>query len=303
MSIPFVREFDYEYGRCDQLSPLIRRVIAPNPGPFTYTGTGTYIIGSKESGGNVAVIDPGPLLDEHLDAILDALDEGERVTHILITHTHADHSPLARPLAEKTGATIYGYGPHGSGKADDDVKIEEGGDMGFTPDVTLRDSDLVEGDGWTVEAIWTPGHTSNHLCFALREEKILFPGDHVMGWSTSVISPPDGDMDQYMQSLEKLLKRDDVRYWPTHGPHIDNPQSFVQSFIDHRLARDAQIIACLKDGADTIGTMVPIMYKDVDARLHPAAARSVLAHIERLVKRGAITTEDEVGIGATYSLS
>lgn len=300
MSIPFVREFDYEYGRCDQLSPLIRRVIAPNPGPFTYTGTGTYILGA---GGGVAVIDPGPLLDEHLEAILDALNEGETITHILITHTHADHSPLARPLAEKTGAVIYGYGPHGSGKADDDVKIEEGGDMGFAPDHELRDGDTVEGDGWTVEAVWTPGHTSNHLCFALQEEKTLFPGDHVMGWSTSVISPPDGDMDQYMHSLEKLLTRDDVRYWPTHGPHIDNPQSFVQNFIDHRLARDAQIIACLQDGADTIGKMVPIMYKDVDQRLHPAAARSVLAHIERLVKRGQIKADGPVGISATYTLA
>lgn len=298
MSIPFVREFEYEYGRCDQLSPLIRRVIAPNPGPFTYTGTGTYIIGK----GQVAVIDPGPLLDEHLDAILDALDDGETVSHILITHTHSDHSPLAAPLKEKTGAPIYGYGPHGSGKVDEDVVIEEGGDMGFAPDHTLRDGDVIEGDGWTVEAIWTPGHTSNHLCFGLQEEKILFPGDHVMGWSTSVISPPDGDMDQYMHSLEKLLARDDVRYWPTHGPCIDNPQAFVQAFIDHRLARDAQIIACLKDGADTIGKMVPIMYKDVDARLHPAAARSVLAHIERLVKQGQITVDGPVGIGATYNL-
>ncbi len=294
--IPFVREIEFDYGTADTLSPLIRRVIAKNPGPFTYTGTGTYIIGR----GQVAVIDPGPRDETHFEALMRAVD-GETVSHILITHTHNDHSPLARELKAATGAKTYGYGPHGSGKADG-AKVEEGGDMEFAPDVVLRDGDVIQGDGWTVEAVHTPGHTSNHICFGLREENVLFTGDHVMGWSTSVIVPPDGNMADYFASLRKLLEREDIRYWPTHGPAIENPQEFVRAFIHHREARELQILACLTEEIGTIPEMVRQMYKDVDSRLHPAAARSVHAHLIHMVETGRVLSDNGIAFDATYRL-
>jgi glyoxylase-like metal-dependent hydrolase (beta-lactamase superfamily II) len=204
--IPFRRDFAFEYGRSERLTPLIRRVVARNPSPFTFKGTGTYIIGN----GKVAVIDPGPKQQDHIDALLKALD-GETVTHILITHTHNDHSPASAAIKAATGAKTYGFGPHGSGRPEERVGgvTEEGGDRDFVPDVKLREGDVIQGGGdggaWHVGAVETPGHTSNHLCFALHEEDTLFTGDHVMGWSTSVISPPDGDMAAYMRSLNKLL--------------------------------------------------------------------------------------------------
>ncbi|PHQ68658.1 MAG: hypothetical protein COB93_10140 [Sneathiella sp.] len=190
VKVPFLKDLEFEYGVSEQLSPLIRRVIANNPSAFTFHGSGTYIIGK----GEVAVIDPGPLDDEHIAALTRAL-KGEMVTHILITHTHMDHSPAAEPLKQLTGAKTYGFGPHGSGKPD--LQLEEGGDMDFVPDVTIMDGDVIVGNGWTVEAIHTPGHLSNHMCFGLLEEKTLFTGDHVMGWSTTVVSPPDGDMSPF----------------------------------------------------------------------------------------------------------
>ena len=278
--IPFVREIEFEHGACDQVSPGIRRVIADNPGPFTYTGTGTYIIGS----GNVAVVDPGPLDDAHLAALDKAL-AGDTVTHILITHTHMDHSPAAAPLKAKTGAKTYGFGPHGG---QGDSKVEEGGDRDFVPDVTLAHGDVVEGDGWSVEAVHTPGHTSNHLCFAYREEKALFSGDHVMGWSTSVISPPDGNMTDYMASLRLLLGRDDEIFWPTHGPPITDPKPFVEAFIAHRTEREEQIMGCLKGDLRYIPAMVKVMYADVPEYLHPAAALSVKAHLEHMIDTGRV---------------
>jgi len=218
--IPYRRELEFDYGTVMQLAPGIRRVIANNPGPFTFHGTGTYILGT----GKVAVIDPGPDDEAHIDAILAALP-GEDVSHILVTHTHMDHSPGCRPLQAKTGAPTYAYGPHGAGKMEQGVQVEEGGDMDFEPDHLVTHGDIIRGEDWTVECVYTPGHTSNHLCFALQEQKALFTGDHVMGWSTSIISPPDGDMADYMQSLELLLERDDEIYWPTHGPSIIDPQN------------------------------------------------------------------------------
>jgi glyoxylase-like metal-dependent hydrolase (beta-lactamase superfamily II) len=217
--IPYRRELEFDYGTVMQLAPGIRRVIANNPGPFTFHGTGTYILGT----GKVAVIDPGPDDEAHIDAILAALP-GEEVSHILVTHTHMDHSPGCRPLQAKTGAPTYAYGPHGAGKMEQGVQVEEGGDMDFEPDHLVTHGDIIRGEDWTVECVYTPGHTSNHLCFALQEQKALFTGDHVMGWSTSIISPPDGDMADYMQSLELLLERDDEIYWPTHGPSSSTPK-------------------------------------------------------------------------------
>lgn len=282
-SIPFTYQYDFEYGHLQQLTPLIRRVTARNPSGFTFHGTGTYIIGH----GKVAVIDPGPLVDEHIEALKTAL-AGETVTHILITHTHADHSPAAAPLKACWGTQTYGYGPHGAGKRETEEVVEEGGDMDFVPDQVIGHGDVIEGDGWTLETVYTPGHTSNHLCFALKEEKALFTGDHVMGWSTSVISPPDGDMSDYMRSLTLLLNRDDEVYWPTHGTCITDVKPFVQAYIDHRLARERQILDCLAAGHSRIHAMVPVMYASTDKKLHGAAARSVLAAMTRLVELGKV---------------
>lgn len=296
--IPFTYQFDYQYGKLETLTPLVRRIIANNPSGFTFRGTGTYVIGH----GEVAVIDPGPLMPDHIEALKAALSD-EVVTHILITHTHMDHSPAAAPLKAAWGAKTYGYGPHGAGKIEAGVQVEEGGDMDFVPDVVVKHGDIIEGNGWTIECVYTPGHTSNHMCFALTEEKALFTGDHVMGWSTSVISPPDGDMTQYMNSLELLLQRDDEIYWPTHGTCIKDVKTFVQAFIDHRLEREAQILECLGQGYNRIKDMVPVMYTDTDPRMYGAAARSVLAAMERLVATGKVaSSEPAPGMDSTYSL-
>ncbi|MGF1457061.1 MAG: MBL fold metallo-hydrolase [Alphaproteobacteria bacterium] len=299
MAIPFIRNFPFEYGRCDTLAPGIRRVIANNPGPFTFTGTGTYILGE----GEVAVIDPGPLMDSHLDALKTAL-AGETVTHILITHTHKDHSPLAASLKAWCGAATYGFGPHGSGRAEGSVALDEGGDLAFRPDVTVRDADVIHGKGWSVEAVHTPGHTSNHLSFAYREAKALFCGDHVMGWSTTVVAPPDGNMADYFASLDKILARDDESLWPTHGAPVLAPErdvrSFIQAFIEHRRGREAQILDALAAGETTITAMVRRIYADVDTRLHPAAALSVHAHLIHLVETGRVLCEGAASLQAVY---
>ncbi len=287
--IPFVRDLEFAYGRCDRVSGLVHRVIAENPGPFTYLGTGTYIVGDRE----VAVIDPGPPNDAHLDALKRAL-EGKTVTHILITHTHIDHSPLAAPLKAWCGAPTYGFGPHGSGRSDG-VRLDEGGDMAFTPDVVIKDGDVISGNGWTLDCIHTPGHTSNHMSFGFREENALFCGDHVMGWSTTVVAPPDGDMGAYFAALEKLLTRNDDCLWPTHGPPVRRPErdpkAFIQAFLEHRRGREAQILDCLKAHIPTIREMVTHMYADVDPGLHPAAALSVYAHLKHLAEDGRILVE------------
>ena len=297
--IPYTFEYEYDYGTLQQLTPLVRRVTARNPSGFTFHGTGTYIIGT----GNVAVVDPGPMLDDHIEALKTLLD-GETISHILITHTHMDHSPAAAPLKEHWNTKTYGYGPHGAGKLEDGVQIDEGGDMAFTPDVECRDGDVIAGDGWTVECVYTPGHTSNHLCFALKEEKALFTGDHVMGWSTSVIGPPDGDMTSYMQSLDKLLQRDDEIYWPTHGTYINDVKTYVQAFIDHRLDREQQILACLREGYDKITEMVPVMYTETDEKLFGAAARSVLAAMIRLIATNQVNCDTaEPHVASTYHIA
>lgn len=287
-AIRLVRDMDFEYGRVDKLSNNIRRVIANNPSAFTFHGTGTYILGQ----GEVAVIDPGPADEAHVSALLAAL-KGEVVTHILVTHTHQDHSPATPLLQAHFNAPAFAYGPHGSGMPADAVQLEEGGDMNFQPDETMRHGDIIQGKGWSVQCVYTPGHTSNHMCYQLREEKALFTGDHVMGWSTSVIVPPDGDMQAYMNSLEMLLERDDVIYWPTHGPAITETKAHVQSFIDHRLAREAQIIVCIEQGQQTIGEIVSDIYRKHSPALYPAASMSVLAAIIHLVVQGKIACDDE----------
>lgn len=315
MSIPFVTDLDITYGEVDEVSPLIRRVVAENPSKFTYLGTGTYLVGR----GEVAVIDPGPELAAHADAVLAALASGEVISHVLITHTHADHSPALRLLRERgVDAPAYGFGPHGEVATDDpDDRIEfgdpeadgtsneegsepdhagaeqkESADTDFVPDVVLGDGDVVPGAGWTIEAVHTPGHTSNHLCFALREESVLFPGDHVMGWSTSVIGPPDGNLGQYLDSLRKVLARDEDTYWPTHGPAITDPATHVRAFLAHREARLEQLRAGLAAGPASIVELVPRMYADTPKALWRPAAATAFAHLLHLLERGEVEIVD-----------
>lgn len=310
--MPFDRDFSPTYGRVDHVTPLVRRIVAENPGRFTFTGTGTYIVGH----GNVAVIDPGPAQDDHLAALTAAL-ERETVTHILITHTHTDHSPAAAALKEATGARTYGFGPHpqadiearraaAARKAEETGEAppeEEGFDVDFVPDVVTRDGDVIAGDGWTIEALHTPGHISNHLCFALREEKILFTGDHVMGWSTSVIPSPDGNLTDYMTHLRRLLDRDDTTYWPTHGPPISHPHDYVRALIAHREERTSQIVERLRAGDTTAMQVVEAIYTDVDPSLHPAAAGSVLAHLVALHDEGRVEREGDRGVDDRWRLT
>ena len=294
VDIPFRRDFSFEYGRLEPVAPGLRRIVARNPSPFTFKGTGTYVVGS----GDVGVIDPGPDLVEHVEALLAGLT-GERVTHILITHTHRDHSPAARPLQAVTGAPTFGFGPHAGGRRSE-PGVEEGGDWDFVPDVTLRDGDRVAGGGWSVEAVHTPGHTSNHLCFALPDSGILFSGDHVMGWSTSVIAPPDGDMAGYMASLDKLLGRHDSVYWPTHGPAITEPQHHVRAFIAHRREREAGILDCVAAGVGQIDAIVERLYVGLPPTLRHAAGRSVHAHLIDLVGRGMVESDGPPTLDTLY---
>lgn len=274
------------YGRVERLSPLVRRVLARNPSPFSYTGTGTYIVGN----GTVAVIDPGPDDPDHVEALLAALGD-ETVSYIVVTHTHRDHSPAAIPLKAATGAPIVGCTP--LALAELGPKVEEGFDPTYAPDHVLTDGESVSGPGWTLTAVHTPGHTSNHLCFAFAEEKTLFSGDHVMGWSTSVVTPPDGSMTAYMESLRKLLDRDDDIYYPTHGAPVTEPKRLVRGLITHRKQREGQILKLLAQGARPIPALVAVMYANVAPVLHPAAGRSVLAHLIDMQARGLVEAEGE----------
>ncbi len=295
--IPFVRDMTFEYGAPAQLSPLIRRVVANNPGPFTFRGTGVYIIGHSE----IALIDPGPDDPTHIEALKTAI-AGERVSHIFVTHRHLDHSPAARPLSRATGAKIYasGVAPRFS---EDDFVAEAGDDLGFKPDIVVRDGEAFHGPGWTLEAIATPGHTSDHMCLALKEENALFSGDHIMGWSTTVVSPPDGDMEAYLASLDKVRARDFSTLWPTHGPPVSEVGAFIDAYRAHRMEREAQIVARLEAGQTQIMDMVAIIYADVDRRLYPAAAHSVLAHLIRLVKMGRVRCSGAPALNSIYSLA
>jgi len=272
---------DWPTGTIETLSPLVRRVLAPNPSAFTFTGTQTHIVGGEE----VAVIDPGPDLPEHVDALLAAVD-GRQVAAILCTHTHRDHSPASRALKAATGAPIIGCAALAID--DDGPRADDSFDPDYAPDRVLGDGERIEGSGWTLEAVATPGHTSNHLCFALPEERALFSGDHVMGWSTTIVSPPDGDMGAYMASLELLLERDDIIYYPAHGPLVDTPQGLVRTLIGHRKQREGQILRHLEKREASIDEVVQSIYADADPQLHPAAARSVLAHLVDLKRRGLV---------------
>jgi glyoxylase-like metal-dependent hydrolase (beta-lactamase superfamily II) len=299
--IPFVRLADPAHGRVDQVSPLIRRVIAANPGPFTYTGTGTYLVGRPERGAGVAVIDPGPLDEGHLAALLAAV-EGQIVSHVLVTHTHRDHSPLARRFARAVGAPVLAARPparvvHVSGA------LDEEDDETFAPDAVLNGGEILEGDGWTIEAMATPGHASNHMAFALREENALFSGDHVMGWSTTVVAPPDGDMTAYMASLDAVIARGFSTLWPTHGAPVTEPAPFLEAYRAHRLEREAQIVAQLTAGPRRIKDMVPTLYAAIEPRLWPAAGLSVWAHLIGLERAGRVRAEPGPEMDAVWRLA
>ncbi len=337
--IPFVPPIDsLEYGTVASVSPLIRRVVARNPSRFTFTGTGTYVVGA---GRDIAIIDPGPDLPEHRRALEDAVRDHE-VRAIVITHCHTDHVGLAAWARELTGAPTVSWKPHGdvgildndadmkvmeslapppktaeqieeereiarkAGLDPDDAEMRESVDTGFVPDIQVDDGDVaVAGDGWTLRAVHTPGHTSNHMCVALDEEEALFTGDHIMGWSTTIVSPPDGDMRDYLTSLAKVQRRGDRVLWPTHGAPVTDPGPFLSAYYDHRLAREAQVLACVADGIDTVAPMVRRMYAAVAPELHIPAARSVLAHLTQLTAEGRLLVVDDDGparLSSTYRL-
>lgn len=284
--------------RCVRLSPLVRRLVANNPGPVTFTGTCSYIVGH----GEVAVIDPGPELPEHVDALLGAV-KGEAVTHILVSHTHKDHSPAARLLQQATGAPIIGCAPHHGARplAEGEVNLlESSADKAYVPDRELREGEGIAGPGWQLSALATPGHMANHLAFALPEEKALFSADHVMAWSTSVVAPPDGSMRDYMASLEKLRGREETVYWPGHGGPVREPQRFVRGLINHRRHREASILNRLVMGDRTIPAIVTALYPNLDAALIGAASLSVFAHLEDLIGRGLAVTDGEPMLNGEY---
>lgn len=294
MSIRHLREDALPHGVVEETAPGVRRILCNNPGAFTFRGTNTWIIGR----GRVAVLDPGPADAAHLAAILRAV-EGETVTHILVSHTHRDHSPGVAALQAATGAPSLGFGRH----VTPPEAGGEGGDHGFTPDILLPDGAVTEGDAWRVTALHTPGHCANHLCFALEHDGpggILFSADHVMGWSTSVVSPPDGDMADYMTSLAKLAARGDALYLPGHGPPVQEPMPYVAALAAHRMEREGKVLdAVRKHGPATAAALVPPVYgPELDPRLVPAAARSLLAHLLKLEGEGLAARDEEMWRGA-----
>ena len=285
-------------GECIRVSPLVRRIVAGNPGPITFTGTCSYIVGS----GNVAIIDPGPDLPGHIEALLDAV-RGETVSHILITHTHKDHSPAARAIKAATGARIVGCAPHHSARplfSGEINSLEASSDKDYAPDRELYEGDAVEGPGWTLEALATPGHMANHLAFVLPEEKTLFSGDHVMAWSTTVVAPPDGSMSAFMASLDKLKGREEALYWPGHGGPVKEPQRFVRALIHHRRQREASILNRLKEGDRTIPQIVAAIYQGLNPALVGAAGLSVFAHLEDLVAKGQAVVDGIPALDSEY---
>jgi glyoxylase-like metal-dependent hydrolase (beta-lactamase superfamily II) len=299
--VPFNRDFPLKPGVVEEVMPGVRRVLCGNPSPFTFTGTVSYIVGR----GKVAIIDPGPDNAAHAQAQLDAV-KGETVTHIVVTHTHNDHSPNTPRIKAATGAPVYAEGVHRASRPryeSEKHNPESGADRDFKPDVTLRDGDVIEGDGWRLEAVATPGHTANHMAFAWPERELMFIGDHVMGWSTSIVAPPDGSMVDYMTSLERLTQRKEHLYFSGHGPEIPNAQKFVRFLIRHRKAREASILHRLGKSEADIPTIVRASYIGIDPRLMNAAGYSVLAHLEDLVARGVVATDGDPVIGGSYRLA
>ena len=298
MALDFDDHFEPAHGEAIEVAPGVRRITADNPSAFTFHGTNSYILGND----TVAVIDPGPVSENHFQALLRAIG-GRPVSHIFVSHTHADHSPLARQLKEATGAKVYAEGPHRPARPlriGEINPLDASADTDFVPDVSLADGEVVEGDGWSLRAIYTPGHTANHLAFALEGTGILFSADHVMAWATTIVAPPDGAMSDYMASLDKLMERDDTLYLPGHGGPVRQPSAFLRGLKTHRRMRERAILERLRSGDRTIPEMVAAIYRDTDPRLHNAAGLSVLAHLEDMVARGLVEAEGEPSIGGIF---
>jgi glyoxylase-like metal-dependent hydrolase (beta-lactamase superfamily II) len=299
--IPFDKRFDLAPDTVDEVVPGVRRVLANNPSPFTFKGTLSYIIGR----GQVAIVDPGPLDEAHIKALLDAV-RGETVTHIFVTHTHRDHSPAVPAIKAATGALVLAEGPHRAARplnVGEAPRLDASNDTDFRPDRALADGEVVTGKGFTIEAVTTPGHTANHMAFAFKEANLLFSGDHVMAWSTPVVAPPDGAMSDYMASLQKLARRSEAIYLPGHGGVVREAPSFVQHYIRHRQGREASILHRLAKGEADIPTIVRAIYIGLDPRLLKAAGLSVLAHLEDLVTRGVVKTDGQPSIEGRYCLA
>jgi glyoxylase-like metal-dependent hydrolase (beta-lactamase superfamily II) len=299
--VPFDKSYDLKPDEVREVAPLVRAIPANNPGPFTFKGTNSYIIGR----GKVAILDPGPDDDVHVAALLDAV-RGETVTHIFVTHTHRDHSPAVPKIKAATGATVYAEGPHRLARplhTGETRRLDASADMDFRPDVALADGDVVAGDGWTMTGLTTPGHTANHMAFVLKESELVFSGDHVMAWSTTIVAPPDGAMSDYMASLDKLAARPEPVYLPGHGGPVRDAQRFVRHLITHRQGRVASILHRLGKGAADIPTIVKAVYIGLDPRLTGAAALSTLAHLEEMTARGLVATDGPASITGTYRLA
>jgi glyoxylase-like metal-dependent hydrolase (beta-lactamase superfamily II) len=298
--IPFDKSFDLPPGKVEEVVPGVRRLLVNNPGPFTFKGTLSYIVGR----GQVAIIDPGPLDEPHIAALLDAV-RGETVTHIFVTHTHRDHSPAVPAIKAATGALVLAEGPHRAARplnVGEAPRLDASNDTDFRPDRALADGEAVTGAGWTIEAVATPGHTANHMAFAYKEADLVFSGDHVMAWSTPIVAPPDGAMSDYMASLHKLAQRTEAVYLPGHGGMVRNAPSFVQHYIRHRQGREASILHRLTKGEADIPTIVRAIYIGLDPRLTKAAGLSVLAHLEDLVTRGRVATDGQPSIEGRFRL-
>jgi glyoxylase-like metal-dependent hydrolase (beta-lactamase superfamily II) len=299
--IPFDKRLDLAPGAVEEIAPGVRRILADNPGPFTFKGTVSYIVGR----GQVAIIDPGPDDPRHIAALLDAV-RGETVTHILVTHTHRDHSPAVPAVKAATGAEVLAEGPHRAARPlhiGEVNPLDAAGDLDFRPDRQLADGEVINGSGWTIEAVATPGHTANHMAFALREANALFCGDHVMAWSTSIVAPPDGAMSDYMNSLDKLTRRTEETYFPGHGGVVRDAPQFVQAYIRHRQGREVSILHRLGKGPADIPTLVRAIYIGIDPRLIGAAGLSVMAHLEDLVARGLVATDGAPSLSGSYRLA
>ena len=299
--VPFDKTLDLEPDRVRDIAPGVRVVLADNPGPFTFKGTMSYIVGR----GKVAIVDPGPDDDAHVEALLDAV-RGETVTAIFVTHTHRDHSPAVPKVKAATGATVYAQGPHRLARPlhiGETRRLDASADFDFRPDIALADGEVVGGDGWTLQALATPGHTANHMAFALQEADLIFAGDHIMAWSTTIVAPPDGAMSDYMASLHKLAQRPEPLYLSGHGAPVRDAPRYVRHLIRHRQGREASILHRLGKGEADIATLVKAIYIGLDPRLVGAAALSVLAHLEDLVARGVVATDGPPSINGSYRLA